>query len=191
MTDWYWVRHGPTHERNFVGWRDVPADLSDHDQLERLRDVLPVDAVVVSSDLIRCSATADAIGGDRYRLPDNAGLREIHFGAWDGLHWSDPAIDPDLARAFWDRPGDVAPPGGESWNAAANRARPVVDALNKEFPGRTIIAVAHFGIILTQVQRALDCSAAAVMQYKIDNLSVTHLSHSQDRWQVHSINQIP
>ena len=26
----WWVRHGPTHEKAFCGWRDVPADLSDH-----------------------------------------------------------------------------------------------------------------------------------------------------------------
>ena len=29
MTVWHWVRHAPTHETAFVGWRDVPADLSD------------------------------------------------------------------------------------------------------------------------------------------------------------------
>ena len=36
MTTWHWVRHGPTHQKSFVGWRDVPADLSDHAQIERL-----------------------------------------------------------------------------------------------------------------------------------------------------------
>ncbi|PHR02026.1 MAG: histidine phosphatase family protein, partial [Sulfitobacter sp.] len=36
MTIWHWVRHGPTHEKAFVGWRDVPADLSDTAQIARL-----------------------------------------------------------------------------------------------------------------------------------------------------------
>ena len=62
MTTWHWVRHGPTHEKTFVGWRDVPADLSDHAQIARLDAHLPKEALMVSSDLIRCVATADAIG---------------------------------------------------------------------------------------------------------------------------------
>ncbi|HBR36935.1 MAG TPA: histidine phosphatase family protein, partial [Sulfitobacter pontiacus] len=61
MTIWHWVRHGPTHEKNFVGWRDVPADLSDVAQLGRLNAHLPQRAVMVSSDLIRASATADTL----------------------------------------------------------------------------------------------------------------------------------
>ncbi|MFT7136552.1 MAG: alpha-ribazole phosphatase, partial [Akkermansiaceae bacterium] len=51
MTTWHWVRHGPTHEKTLVGWRDVPADLSDHAQIARLNAHLPRDAILVSSDL--------------------------------------------------------------------------------------------------------------------------------------------
>ena len=36
MSDWFWIRHGPTHEKNFTGWRDVPADLSDRAIIDRL-----------------------------------------------------------------------------------------------------------------------------------------------------------
>ena len=34
MTTFWWVRHGPTHQTAFTGWRDVPADLSDAAALE-------------------------------------------------------------------------------------------------------------------------------------------------------------
>ena len=71
-TTWHWVRHGPTHQKIFVGWRDVAADLSAVDQIARLAAHLPKDAVVVSSDLIRCVTTADAIAGTRTRLPHAA-----------------------------------------------------------------------------------------------------------------------
>ena len=56
MTRFHLVRHGPTHEKTFVGWRDVPADLSDHAAIARLHEGLPQDALVVSSDLIRAVA---------------------------------------------------------------------------------------------------------------------------------------
>ena len=190
MSDWFWIRHGPTHEKNFTGWRDVPADLSDRALISRLCSYLPPEAVVVSSDLTRSVTTADALAGARTRLTHEADLREFHFGDWDGRHWSDVAqSDPQLSRDFWEKPGDIMAPNGESWNMAAARARPVVDRLNAAH--NSIIAVAHFGIILTQVQRALDSSAYACLAHKIDNFSVTHLREDQGKWRVICINHLP
>ena len=101
MTVWHWVRHGPTHEKAFVGWRDVPADLSDVAQIGRLNSVLPQEALLVSSDLIRASATADAVALGRERLPNDPGLREFNFGDWDGLTFDVVAErDPELSRLY-------------------------------------------------------------------------------------------
>ncbi|MEM6341565.1 MAG: histidine phosphatase family protein [Pseudomonadota bacterium] len=176
MSLWHWVRHGPTHQKNFVGWRDVPADLSDFSAIRRLSDDLPDDALVVSSDLLRSITTADAIMGKRDRLPHDPHLREFHFGAWDGVHFSDIAERyPDLSRSYWERPGDIAPPGGESWNMAAARVETAVRRIRMANPDRSIIAVAHIGVILTQVQSVLGLTATEVLSHKIDNLSVTTL----------------
>ncbi|KIN63258.1 Phosphoglycerate mutase [Sulfitobacter noctilucicola] len=193
MTVWHWVRHGPTHEKNFVGWRDVPADLSDKEQISRLRAHLPAQAKIISSDLIRCVTTADVVmGADHHRLPHDPGLREIDFGIWDGMHFKDVADrDPELSRAFWEKPGDIAAPDGESWNQTAARVNRVIDALNEEHADAHIIAVAHFGVILTQVQRAMAVGAYQAMSHKIDNFSVTTLSHDNGKWQVHGINHLP
>ncbi|MFK7753347.1 MAG: histidine phosphatase family protein [Sedimentitalea sp.] len=192
MTEFHWVRHGPTHQKTFVGWRDVPADLSDTAQIARLTSFLPSDAIVVSSDLIRASATADAIQAHRTRLPSDTKLREFHFGDWDGRHFSDVAeTDPTLSRQYWETPGDIAPPGGESWNAAAQRISAAVDALCAHHPGAKIIAVAHIGVILTQVQRALKQDAQQVIAQKIDNLSVTELTLRDGHWTLGAINHLP
>lgn len=191
MTDWFWIRHGPTHERSFVGWRDVPADLSDQAQIDRVAGFLPAGAPVISSDLIRSVATADAIAQGRLRLPHDPRLREIDFGDWDGVHFSKIAEDyPDLSRQFWERPGDIQAPNGESWNMAADRARPFVDRVNADAPPAMIV-VAHFGMILIQLQRALGVDAAAVLAHKIDNFSITHLRHTRGRWGVETINHLP
>jgi broad specificity phosphatase PhoE len=193
MITWHWVRHGPTHEKTFVGWRDVPADLSDVAQISRLNAHLPQTALLISSDLIRSVATADALTHqDRTRLPHEPGLRELDFGVWDGMHFSDVAArDPELSRAYWETPGDIKAPEGESWNEAAARANRSVDQINSAHPGADIIAVAHFGIILTQVQRALGIGAAEVFAHKIDNLSVTSLTYENGAWDVLGINHIP
>ena len=193
MTVWHWVRHGPTHAKTFVGWRDIPADLSDTPTIARLDAHLPREAYMISSDLSRCVATADALAAPtRTRLPHNAGLREIHFGIWDGMHFKDVAArDPELSRAFWETPGLIRAPEGESWNETAARIDMEVDALNAAYPDAHIIAVAHFGAILTQVQRALGVSAYEAMAHKIDNLSVTQISHHDGKWDVQGINHTP
>ena len=193
MTTWHWVRHGPTHARNFVGWRDVEADLSDAAQISRLRDYLPRNAVVVSSDLARTRATADAIAGKtHHRLPENPHLREIHFGIWDGMHFDAIAArDPSLSRQFWEMPGDIAAPSGESWNAASDRVQTAVHAISARHSGQNIIAVAHFGAILTQLQRALQISAYDTLSYKIDNFSVTTISWTDTGARVQAINHLP
>lgn len=191
-TTWHWVRHGPTHQKTFVGWRDVPADLSDHAQIQRLHAHLPDDALVISSDLIRCIDTADALAHRRTRLPHNPHLRELHFGSWDGVHFSEISEKhPELSRRYWENPGDTAPPGGESWDEAAHRVHTTVQHITRQNAGRDIIAVAHFGVILTQVQMALGVKGAAVLKHKIDNLSVTSITWDNAGAQVHQINHQP
>ncbi|WP_368185100.1 histidine phosphatase family protein [Aestuariibius sp. HNIBRBA575] len=192
MTQWHWVRHGPTHEKNFVGWRDVPADLSNTDQISRLGSYLPQAAYVLSSDLIRASDTAKAIQGTRQNLGVFADIREFNFGAWDGLHFSEVAErDPDLSRQFWEQPGDLAAPDGESWNAVANRVGQFVDKMNALHPNNVFIAVAHIGVIMTQIQRASGSTAYQAMGHVIDNLSVTDMEFDGQNWRMGRINHRP
>lgn len=193
MTIWHWVRHGPTHQKTLVGWRDVPADLSDLEQIKRLNAHLPETAIMVSSDLIRAVATADILARpQRERLPHDKNLREMNFGSWDGMHASDVSQQhPDLSFAYWTTPGDIAPPEGESWNDAAARVNASVDRLNRQHPEAHIIAVAHFGVILTQVQRALGVDAKAAMSHKIDTLSVSQIRFEGGEWHMDRMNHLP
>lgn len=191
MSSLYLIRHGPTHERSFVGHRDVPADLSDTAQIARVTDALPKDALVVSSDLRRAADTATAVQGARTRLPNDPGLREFDFGAWDGIPFDDIARDwPDLSRAYWEKPGDVAAPDGESWNIAATRVTAAIDTLIDAHPKRGLIVVAHFGTILTQVQRAGGLTAEQTISHRIDNFSITELQFAP-KWGVARINHLP
>ncbi len=191
MTRLWLVRHGPTHEKTFVGWRDVPADLTDHPRIARLSAHLPMGATLVSSDLSRASATADAIATGRYRLPDDPALREFNLGDWDGKHFTEVARShPTLSRAYWEDPGHHAPPNGESWHTATARIAAAVDGLLQR-PVQDIIIVAHIGVILTQVQRALGVTPHQALSHKIDNLSVTQLVHDTGRWRAAIINHQP
>lgn len=192
MTRLHLVRHGPTHAKTMVGWSDIPADLSDHAALTRLHDHLPRDALVISSDLSRAADTATAIQGTRRRLPHHPDLREIHFGTWEMRTFPEiEAEDPELAFAYWDSPGDVRPPNGESWNAVRARVDAAIDGLIAMHTGANLVIVAHFGVILTQVQRALDLDAQQAFAHRIDNLSVTELAFDGKTWSVGRINHLP
>lgn len=190
MSRFFWVRHGPTHAKSMVGWSDLPADLGDAARIARLSAYLPEDALVISSDLIRARATADALAGSRTRLPETRDLREIHFGAWE-LQPFDSIPDQTHLRAFWEQPGDIRPPGGESWHEVAARVTGAVERLCRAHPGRDIVAVAHMGAILTQVQTALGITAYEAFGHKIDNLSVTELRRDAAGWHAEAINRMP
>ncbi|MGR3484516.1 MAG: histidine phosphatase family protein [Paracoccaceae bacterium] len=180
MTLWL-IRHGPTHERAFTGWRDVPADLSDAPALGRLRALLP-DAPIATSDLIRARATAQALGAVAVVDPD---LRELNFGDWDGRHWSDvAATDPELSRAYWEVPGTHRAPGGESWDEAAARVSSAIDRLCARGPDW--IVVAHMGAIMTQIARATG-SALSAMSHELPPLSATVME--TDPWGLTAIHR--
>jgi alpha-ribazole phosphatase len=192
MTTWWWVRHGPTHAKGLVGWTDRPADLGDTLAITRLHDFLPSKAVVVSSDLIRCIHTADALQGSRARLPHAPSIRELNFGDWEDRTFAEVSqTDPEISRAYWSTPGDIRPPNGESWNETGARVADFVDQMNKSHQGQNIIAVAHFGVILTQVQRASHISAKSALAFKIDNLSVTRIDFLDPHWRIHMVNHLP
>lgn len=189
MSRLFLVRHGPTHAKTMVGWSDLPADLSDTAALARLEEHLPSDALVVSSDLSRAIHTADAIQGKRRRLPHVAGLREMHFGDWELKSYKD-IDDQDHSRAFWETPGDIAAPNGESWNQLCQRVDTSIGQLLTAHPNKDLVVVAHFGVVITQIQKAMKVSAYQAFGHKIDNLSVTEVS-LQGEWGVNYINHLP
>ena len=190
MTRLWWVRHGPTHAKEMIGWTDRPADLSDTAALDRLRAHLPPEAPAISSDLIRARATAEALAPGRC-LPPVQDLREIHFGDWEGLRFAEAeARDAALIRAFWESPGPVAAPGGESWHGLQARVNAAVDAILAA-RCEDVIVVAHFGTILTQVERALGLSTTEVFAQKIEPLSVTRIDRAGDGWVLRSVNHLP
>lgn len=191
LSDLFFVRHGPTHQTAFTGWRDVAADLSDTDVLARLDAALPATAHVVSSDLQRAVSTADSLCRARPRLPHETDLREFDFGAWDGLHFDEVAQrDPALSRQLWEQPGDIAAPGGESWNMVARRVATAIERLDGTLDG-PLVAVAHFGTVLTFLSTGAGLSVTEALGHRIDPLSITHLARVRGRWRVVSINRLP
>ncbi len=191
MTRLHWVRHAPTHARTMLGWTDRAADLSDTAALARIAAALPSPAVIVSSDLSRAAATADMLRGPRTRLPSDPRLREIHFGAWEDRSFAEiEAGTPLRVRDFWLNAGPSRAPGGETWDELQTRVWQAVDSLVEAWPDQDVVIVAHFGTILTALQRALGLTVQQAFAHRIEPLSLTRMTSAGGRWSVEAVNQI-
>ena len=189
MSDIFFIRHGPTNSKSMVGWSDIPADLSDTAKLARLSNRLPKSGVVISSDLKRAVDTADSLNLPQTRLPNDPGLREINFGDWELKTFKEiDESDHNLVFSFYDSPGSISAPNGESWDSFCLRVNAVMDGLILEYLNQPLVIVAHFGVILSQIQRAEGQGPKHTMRHEIDNLSITHLECNRDIWAVNKIN---
>ncbi|GAC1389605.1 MAG: hypothetical protein NVSMB31_05740 [Vulcanimicrobiaceae bacterium] len=92
--------------------------------------------------------TAQAILSDgRCEIARDARLREIAFGAWEGLTW--PQIVerfPHMESVSWTDPARYVPEGGEAFGAVVVRVGGVLDEIRAS-PHRRVLLVAHAGPI--------------------------------------------
>jgi len=110
------------------GQLDVPlADTAAADIALTLSRVPPV-GLVFSSPSRRCHSLAQALAlRDSAEIRIRPELRELHFGSWEGLRWTDipRATSDEWATDTW----NLAPPGGESESALWLRVARVADEL--------------------------------------------------------------
>src|SRR5687767_15014910 len=112
---------------------------------------------LVSSPARRCLATAEAIAravapaSDSLPIATEAGLRELDYGAWEGLTAEEcRRRDPDLRAAWETNPVRVRAPGGESGADVAARAFPVLEGIETWLAAdreRAAVVVSHNHVI--------------------------------------------
>jgi len=152
------VRHGSTEwneASRYQGWGDPPLSARGRAEAEHLHARLAGEAfdVVMTSDLRRAVETA-GIAVPGVEVVRDARLREMNFGAWDGLTWDECAArDADLVRRWVEDPDACAPPEGETGAAFASRISAAVDAFPES--GR-VLCVAHAGVIHALVARWME-----------------------------------
>jgi len=181
------VRHGRTAytaERRYSGRGDIP--LSEGgiaeanavaDRVARLvaaQDATPV-AAIVTSPLVRCTATADAIdkriGGVPIRIePD---LIECDFGAWEGLTYAEVRERFPREMQRWLQSPAVAPPGGESFRTVDTRVRRITATLRSAYPSQTIVVVSHVTPIKLILREALAATDAFLYRLNLDSAGIS------------------
>lgn len=196
-TTLYLVRHGQTDSnvRGILhGSTDVPLDAHGLRQArcvaDRIAEDVTIDALL-SSPLTRALTTARIIGARIGIEPIAlAELVEMDFGALEGLTVDRiEAEHPDVARRMRDfTDDDLVWPGGESRSGFHRRVLTAFEAILADYVSRTVVVVAHGGVIGSYLAQIHGISPNDWEAYHLGNCSLTHLHVTPDHTVVHRIN---
>ncbi len=188
------VRHGETDwntEQRMQGWTDTPLNAHGLRQAQALAQALKgvrFDAIV-SSPLQRALATAQAVAGDRPIVLEPR-LRERHHGDLQGLTRADMArLHPALHAALVAHRPDYLPPGGEDIETFAGRVQAALDDLHRAHAGRTVLAVAHGGVLDAAYRLATGQDWRSPRRRTLPNAAINWLVADAQGWRVEAFGQ--
>ena len=176
------IRHGQVAEHcagRFVGATDAalaPAGLRQAAGLSSyLAGKRP--GACFSSPLQRCTATARAaIAGLRLPLEVDPDLREVDFGAWEGLSFAEIAGRDAAAVDRWARfAPDFRFPGGESVADFQARITAAADRMAAA-PQETVVAFTHGGVIRFMLCALLRLDPRSYTAFEIRPAGVVELA---------------
>ena len=170
------VRHaatGPSRRGVFCGAGcDPDLDAGGRRQAEALAArlaVLAPDAALVTSPQARARQTAEAIavplGAEPVVEPR---LVEVAYGEWDGSTFEQIRAGWPDELAAWLAGTDVAPPGGESLDAAHARYAAALAAIRGRYPGRTVVVVGHGSMVKLALRDVLGAGRRFLDTIQVD-----------------------
>lgn len=180
-TQLIFIRHGEVEERYhqvFGGCR-IDMDLSPLglEQGAAIDRWLGTEAIgaVYASPMRRVQQTLEPLVTSRQLtstvLED---LREVDFGEWTGLRWTEVKELFGVSAFDWlevlDR-GEL--PGGESAQHLRARVQPCLDHILKQSPHQRVVVACHGGIIRVMLSLLLDLPLARTAHFNIDYGSIT------------------
>jgi alpha-ribazole phosphatase len=183
MTRLFLVRHGLTDwnaAQRFQGQCDIPLNATGLTQAAGLGERLTgeIFQAIYTSDLQRARATAGAIAAHHpCPLVIEPRLREISFGDWEGLTYTEIGICDPAALAAWEENIlENAPPGGETLNQLAGRVQAVLDELLLAHTGETLLLVAHGGPLQVLICLALGLPPEKYWQFHLAPGSLSEIA---------------
>jgi len=176
------VRHGETDSNaagRLAGATDN--DLSDigRSQVQRLPAILRSYNIerCFSSPLKRAVQTAEVAG---LKVELDADLREIDFGLWENLTFQEVSDADSKAAEAWLRfDPDFTFPNGERIGDFVDRAKRVANRL-AELPDKTVLVVAHGGVITAMLNHLLRLPTQGCWCFDIRHAVVTVVNMYDD-----------
>ena len=117
-------------------------------------------------------------------LLEDAALREIAMGAWEGLTHAEAMQRYPEACAAWEADAlHNAPPGGETLARSANGSRACSKTWYERYPEGSVLWVTHGGLIGVLLCQVLGMSLDRRWQFRRDNAALNELEIGDD-WAV-------
>jgi broad specificity phosphatase PhoE len=180
---WLLVRHGPTAPSQagaYAGWSDDPLSDTGREGVRRLARRLaavPL-ALAYTSDVPRTRQTLDLLLEGRHPSPPihpDRDLRELHFGAWEGLRYAALAAQEGGPAVL---AGERAAPGGESLADLATRLERFGARLRRESPpvsDGAVLVIAHGGPLRVLLCQLLGLPPSQQWRFRIDHTSLSEV----------------
>ena len=178
------IRHGETAwnvDTRLQGHLDIPLNDVGLRQAQHLARALTgregIDAIY-ASDLSRAHTTAQAIARAMgLAVNTHAGLRERHFGAFQGRTFAEIETElPEHAQHWRKRTPDWTPPdGGESLVVLRERIVKTVNELAAQHPGQLMVLVVHGGVLDILYRAATRLELQAPRTWQLTNTAVNRL----------------
>ncbi|MFB6893045.1 bifunctional RNase H/acid phosphatase [Kitasatospora sp. NPDC056327] len=184
------LRHGETHltpEKRFSGSGGTDPELSEKGrwQAERAAEALAARGsvqAVVASPMLRTRQTAETVAarlGLDVRYEE--GLREVDFGAWEGLTFGEVRERyPDDLTAWLGSAKARPTGGGESFATLTHRTGVARDKILARHPGRTVLVVSHVSPIKTLVRLALGAPPDSLYRMELSAASLCVVQYYAD-----------
>jgi alpha-ribazole phosphatase/probable phosphoglycerate mutase len=182
----FFVRHGETdwnREFKYQGITDIELNGTGLEQARRIgvRLAQTAPSRVIASPLLRARRTAELImelNSADVTIEPCDDIKEISFGAWEGLTVSEVKERHSETFAAWRKaPFSVTPAGGESFGevvSRAGRASKMIEAAGR--PGDVTFVVGHGAILRGLIAALMNIADMNVMwRMRLDNCSVTVL----------------
>jgi alpha-ribazole phosphatase len=148
------IRHGETDwnkKQLFQGHSDIPLNALGREQAVRAAEHLAGEVLdaIYCSDLSRARETASILAQGRSLTPiPDSRLREINFGAWEGMDFTKIYDQyPKEFEAWYKDTGKRAVPGGESLEQVNGRVLSFIREIHAKYQEGTVAAVTHGGVI--------------------------------------------
>ncbi|HEK1687726.1 TPA: alpha-ribazole phosphatase family protein [Pseudomonas putida] len=138
--------------------------------------------VLVSSPLQRCARFADELGaGLQLPVQLEAGVRELHFGEWEGRSAAQiMQTEADALGRFWADPYAFTPPAGEPVADFAERVLAAVEALARQHTGKRVLLVTHGGVMRLLLAQARRLPREQLLQVEVRHGALVRLALQAD-----------
>lgn len=189
------IRHGQTEWNRlgkYQGQSDTALSSEGIRQAELLAQHFPAASldIVYASDLKRAVVTAEHLAR-RFCCPlhADAALRELDFGAWEGLTYQEIAQRwPQEVADFFQAPESLQIPAGETFSALQARAMAKIRAIRAENEGKNVAVVAHGAITRGILTALLHIPLHYVWSLRQDNTAVNIIRFDEDHVSVELVN---